>query len=102
LPDFSKVSYGTLRRYQSFYNIRLDNNITSRNHSELVKIVNSHFASMEYNPESVLEKFLKIDKDQVQDLNSNIRKSMRYQEKLEKKQINKILDNYNKNNQSSI
>ena len=54
---------------------------------------------MEHNPDSVLEKFLKIEKDQVQDLNSNIRKSMRYQEKLENKQINKILDNYNKNNQ---
>ena len=56
---------------------------------------------MDYNPESILEKFLKIDKDQVQDLNSNTRKSMRYQEKLEKKQINKILDNYSKNNQTT-
>ncbi len=90
-PNFEILSYGTLRRYQAYYNLR--DNLT-RDKTEMAKIVSNHFNTLEINPETVLENFIKIEKDQQPDKNSNNgRKSVRCQEK----NMTKIIDHYYNN-----
>ena len=89
IPKFEKLSYGTLRRYQTYFNIKDDKN--SKDKNEIAKLVKKHFINMEIDYDRVLDTFVKIEKDQNSDKNNAIRKSIRFQEK----NIGKFLDNLN-------
>ena len=89
-PNFEILSYGTLRRYQAYYNLRDD---LTRDKNKMIKIVSNHFSTLEVDPESVLENFIRIEKDQQPDKNNISRKSVRCQEK----NLTKIIDHYANN-----
>lgn len=88
IPKFEKLSYGTLRRYQAFFNIKDEKK--SLNKTDIVKLVKNHFVNFELDSDRVLESFMKIEKDQNTDKNNALRKSTRFQEK----NMTKFLDNF--------
>jgi hypothetical protein len=88
IPKFDKLSYGTLRRYQAFFNIKDEKK--SLNKNDIVKLVKNHFVNLELDSDRVLESFMKIEKDQNSDKNNALRKSTRFQEK----NMTKFLDNF--------
>ncbi len=92
--DFEKLNYGSLVRYKCFFNLNVDiDNIDNK--IELSKAVSKHFAKLEVNPKEVIEQFLQIEKDlSILNTNSSARKSIRNQEKVEKYNINKVLDSF--------
>lgn len=91
LPKFENLSYGTLRRYQSFYNIKNELGGNGKSKEELLILIKNHFINMEVDHEKVIDNFLKIEKDQTNDKNNSLRKSIRFQEK----NMAKFLDNSN-------
>lgn len=88
IPAFEKLSYGTLRRYQAFFNIKDEKKSLDKN--DIVELVKSHFTNFEIDSDRVLESFMKIEKDQNTDKNNALRKSTRFQEK----NMTKFLDNF--------
>ncbi len=88
VPKFEKLSYGTLRRYQAFFDIKDEKKSLEKN--DVVKLVKNHFANFEIDADRVLESFMKIEKDQTSDKNNALRKSTRFQEK----NMTKFLDNF--------
>ena len=93
--EFEKLSFASLVRYKCYFNIQIDNKDID-NKSVLAKEIASHFSKMEVNPKEVIENFMQIEKDLSILNNSTSRKSIRNQEKIEKNNISKILDNYKK------
>lgn len=89
-PDFSLLSNGTLRRYQAFFNIRGENNTVSKSKEEVVNLLKDHFNKLEVDNDKVIENFMRIEKDQTNEKNNSIRKSIRFQEK----NIAKFLDSF--------
>ena len=59
----------------------------------MAKIVSNHFVNLEVDPDTVLENFIKIEKDQQPDKNNISRKSVRCQEK----NMTKIIDHFANN-----
>ncbi len=88
ISKFDDLSYGTLRRYQAFFDIKDESKTQDKKLiSDLLK---NHFNNLEIDTDRVLESFMKIEKDQNFDKNNSLRKSSRFQEK----NMNKFLDNF--------
>ena len=81
LPPFEEISNGALRRYQAYFNLRGENGSLIKSRDELLKVVKNHFNSMTIDEEKVIQTFMSIEKDQTNEKNNNIRKSIRQQEK---------------------
>ncbi len=90
-PQFEILSEGTLRRYQAFFNLRTENGGIAKPKEELLNLVKEHFNKLEVDNEKVIENFMRIEKDQTNEKNNSLRKSIRFQEK----SIAKFLDNFN-------
>jgi hypothetical protein len=90
IPKFEILTDGTLRRYQAFFNIRGENNNICKKRSDLLKLIKNHFNNLEIDNDKVIEKFMRIEKEQTNEKNNSMRKSIRYQEKA----IAKFLDNF--------
>ena len=88
LPHFEKLSDGALRRYQAYFNIRGENESFVKSRDELIKLIKNHFNSIKIDEKRVIETFMSIEKDQTNEKNNTIRKSIRLQEK----NIAKFLD----------
>ena len=80
-PHFEELSNGALRRYQEYYNIRGENNSLIKSREELIEAVKNHFNSMVIDEKKVIETFMAIEKDQTNEKNNTIRKSLRQLEK---------------------
>ena len=80
-PPFEEISNGALRRYQAYFNLRGENNSLIKSREELLKVVKNHFNSMNIDEKKVIETFMSIEKDQTNEKNNTIRKSIRQQEK---------------------
>ena len=80
-PQFEILSEGTLRRYQAFFNLRTENGGIAKPKEELLNLVKDHFNKLEVDNEKVIENFMRIEKDQTNEKNNSIRKSIRFQEK---------------------
>ena len=80
-PPFEEISNGALRRYQAYFNLRGENGSLIKSREELLNAVKNHFDSMKIDEEKVIETFMSIEKDQTNEKNNNIRKSIRQQEK---------------------
>ena len=91
LPSFESLSYGTLRRYQTFYDIRDEKGNYGKEKRKLVEIVKGHFENMDVENDKIIENFMKIEKDQNNEKNNSLRKSIRFLEK----NMAKFLDNFN-------
>ena len=81
VPHFEDLSNGALRRYQAYFNIRGENDSLIKSREELIKVVKNHFNSMEIDEKKVIETFMSIEKDQTNEKNNTIRKSLRQLEK---------------------
>ena len=92
-PKFENLSYGTLRRYQAFFNFRDNKGDICKDKDQMLNIIKYHFCKMELENEKVIENFLRIEKDQNNEINNSLRKSIRFQEK----NMAKFLDNFNTN-----
>ena len=89
-PPFEELSNGALRRYQEYFELRGENNSYIKSREELLKVVKEHFNKLKIDEEKVIETFMSIEKDQTNEKNNNIRKSIRQQEK----SIVKFLDSF--------
>ena len=89
-PPFEELSNGALRRYQEFFELRGENNSYIKSREELLSKVKEHFNKLKIDKEKVIETFMSIEKDQTNEKNNNIRKSIRQQEK----SIIKFLDSF--------
>ena len=89
-PNFENLSEGTLRRYQAYFNLRTENGGIAKPKDELINLVKDHFNKFEVDNDIVIENFIRIEKDQTNEKNNSIRKSLRIQEK----GIAKFLDNF--------
>lgn len=77
--DFSKLSWGTLRKYQYFFKIKSDKedeDITDK--ETLIAAIEAHFTGMEIDYNKLIFKFLKIKKDEKNDTLYNLRKNLRH------------------------
>ena len=81
VPHFEELSNGALRRYQEYFNLRGENNSIIKSREELIKTVKNHFNSMVIDEKKVIETFMSIEKDQTNEKNNTIRKSLRQLEK---------------------
>ena len=88
IPHFEELSDDALRRYQAFFNLRGENESLIKSRDELVKLIKNNFSSMKIDENRVIETFMSIEKDQTNEKNNTIRKSIRLQEK----NIAKFLD----------
>ena len=89
-PPFEELSNGALRRYQEYFELRGENNSYIKSREDLLQIVKEHFNKLKIDKEKVIETFMSIEKDQTNEKNNNIRKSIRQQEK----SIIKFLDRF--------
>ena len=90
IPKFEILTDGTLRRYQAFFNLRGENNNICKKRTDLLKLIKNHFNNLEIDNDKVIEKFMRIEKEQTNEKNNSMRKSIRYQ----KRAIAKFLDNF--------
>ena len=81
VPHFEDLSNGALRRYQAYFNLRGENDSLIKSREELIQVVKNHFNSMEIDEKKVIETFMSIEKDQTNEKNNTIRKSLRQLEK---------------------
>ena len=81
VPHFEELSNGALRRYQEYFNLRGKNNSVIKSREELIEVVKNHFNSMVIDEKKVIETFMSIEKDQTNEKNNTIRKSLRQLEK---------------------
>ena len=80
-PHFEDLSNGALRRYQAYFNLRGDNNSYIKSREELIETVKNHFNAMVIDEKKVIETFMSIEKDQTNEKNNTIRKSLRQLER---------------------
>ena len=80
-PHFEELSNGALRRYQEYFNLRGENGSLIKEREELIETVKNHFNSMVIDEKKVIEIFMSIEKDQTNEKNNTIRKSLRQLEK---------------------
>ena len=76
VPHFEELSNGALRRYQEYFNLRGENNSLIKSREELIKTIKNHFNSMVIDEKKVIETFMSIEKDQTNEKNNTIRKSL--------------------------
>ena len=81
IPHFEDLSNGALRRYQEYFNIRGENGDLIKDKEDLIEAVKTHFNSMVIDEKKVIETFMSIEKDQTNEKNNTIRKSLRQLEK---------------------
>ena len=81
LPHFEDLSNGALRRYQAYFNLRGENNSLIKSREELIEVIKNHFNSMVIDEKKVIETFMSVEKDQTNEKNNTIRKSLRQLEK---------------------
>ena len=81
VPHFEELSNGALRRYQAYFNLRGENDSLIKSREELIEVVKNHFNSMVIDEKKVIETFMSIEKDQTNEKNNTIRKSLRQLEK---------------------
>ena len=89
-PHFEELSNGALRRYQEYFNLRGENGSLIKEREELIETVKNHFNSMVIDEKKVIEIFMSIEKDQTNEKNNTIRKSLRQLEK----NVIKFLDGF--------
>ena len=94
VPHFEELSNGALRRYQEYFNLRGENNSLIKSREELIEVVKTHFNSMVIDEKKVIETFMSIEKDQTNEKNNTIRKSLRQLEK----NVVKFLDTFRAQN----
>ncbi len=94
VPHFEELSNGALRRYQEYFNLRGKNNSVIKSREELIEVVKNHFNSMVIDEKKVIETFMSIEKDQTNEKNNTIRKSLRQLEK----NVVKFLDTFRAQN----
>jgi hypothetical protein len=87
-PKFENLAYGTLRRYQTYFGLSGEQ---AKDKESLINLIQDHFNNLDVNVENVIETFVAIEKDQTNEKNNNIRKSIRFQEK----NMAKFLDSFN-------
>jgi len=80
--DFSKLSWGTLRKYQYYFRVKgpYDENGQPpmvREKEAVADLVQKHFEEMKVDHVKLVAKFLRIKKDEKNDLNYNLRKPNR-------------------------
>ena len=80
-PHFEILSEGTLRRYQGFFNLRTKDGGIAKDKNDLITLIKEHFNKFEVDNEKVIGNFMRIEKDQTNEKNNSIRKSLRFQEK---------------------
>jgi hypothetical protein len=90
-PNFVTLSYGTLRRYQTYFDLKDEKGSLGKEKAELAHIVKKHFDNLEVDNEKIIENFIRIEKDQNNEKNNSLRKSIRFLEK----NMAKFLDNFN-------
>ena len=90
-PKFENLAYGTLRRYQAFFDLRNEKGDIGRDKNEVLKMIKNHFNNFEIDNEKVIENFMRVEKDLNNEKNNSLRKSIRFQEK----NMVKFLDNFN-------
>ncbi len=90
-PNIESLSYGTLRRYQTHFELRDEKGGLGKEKVDLVQMVKKHFENLEVDNEKIIENFLKIEKDHNNEKNNSLRKSIRFLEK----NMAKFLDNFN-------
>ncbi len=74
--DFSKLSWGTLRKYQYYFKVKEQTkDVTTRDTHAVIEAVQSHFEEMRVDPTKLVAKFLRVKKDEKNDLNYNLRKA---------------------------
>jgi len=67
--DFSKLSWGTLRKYQYYFRVKNDDESrTERDKQAAIDVVQSHFEEIRIDPTKLVAKFLRIKKDEKNDL----------------------------------
>ena len=75
--DFSKLSWGTLRKYQYYFRVKTDDEQRQKPDKQVViDAVQEHFEEMRVDPTKLVAKFLRIKKDEKNDL-YNLRKPNR-------------------------
>ncbi len=75
--DFSKLSWGTLRKYQYYFRVKTnDEERSERDKQAVIDAVQEHFEEMRVDPTKLVAKFLRIKKDEKNDL-YNLRKPNR-------------------------
>lgn len=89
-PKFENLSEGTLRRYQAFFNLRGVDGDICKDKAKLIELIKEHFNTMVVDDQKVIENTMKIEKDNTNEKNNCIRKSLRFQEK----NIAKFLDSF--------
>ena len=94
VPHFEELSNGALRRYQEYFNLRGENNSLIKSREELIEVIKNHFNSMVIDEKKVIETFMSIEKDQTNEKNNTIRKSLRQLEK----NVVKFLDTFRAQN----
>lgn len=92
-PSFGNLSFGTLRRYQTFFNLKNKDGTNPKDKNELLSLIQDHFLNYEIDSDKVVENFMRIEKDQNNEKNNTLRKSIRFQEK----NMAKFLDGFNTN-----
>lgn len=77
--DFSKLSWGTLRKYQYYFKIKPENEGEAPivDKETLIPAIERHFEEMKIDNQKLIFKFLKIKKDEKTDQLYNLRKSQR-------------------------
>jgi len=70
--DLSKLSWGTLRKYQYYFKIE-GRDITTK--KALIPLLEKHFAELKVDQTKVINTFLKIKRDDKNDQNYNLRKT---------------------------
>ena len=68
-PNFENLSYGTLRRYQGYFNLIKEEGSIGKDKNEVLKMIKNHFNKLEVDPEKVVENFMRIEKDQNNEKN---------------------------------
>jgi hypothetical protein len=91
LSRFETLSVGALRRYQTYFGLRDEDGDVVKDKTQLLDLVQKHFDNLDVNIENVIETFVSLEKDQNNEKNNSLRKSIRFQEK----NMAKFLDNFN-------
>ena len=80
-PHFEDLPDGALRRYQEYFSLRGENGSYIKSREELIDTIKKHFDELEIDEKNVIETFISIEKDQTNEKNNTIKKSMRQLEK---------------------
>ena len=80
-PHFEDLPDGALRRYQEYFSLRGKNGSYIKSREELLDTIKKHFNELEIDEKNVIETFISIEKDQTNEKNNTIRKSLRQIEK---------------------